>query len=127
MEYKLVEKMKERGKYFYQVALFDEKNNKWELALFHLEQSLQLLIKSKLLAEIGDFPKTHSLRELTKILIKILPKSKKIIKENLGCLDILEDAYIASRYLLAEYGKEELKKCKNFVKEMWKVIWNERV
>ena len=74
----------------------------------------------------GDFPKTHNLKELLELVSRISP-IKRIVRKNAILIDILEDAYIASRYLGAEYGREEYRRCKEFVKKMWKVIWNESV
>ncbi len=128
MEHRLVQKMKERGKHFYKVAtLFDKKNCRWDLGLFHLEQSLQLLTKSKLLERVGDFPKTHNPKEPMQLLIKVVPTCKRLVDSNWSCIDVLEDSYIASRYLGADYGEREFNECENFVRKMWKVVWNERV
>ncbi|HDN83628.1 MAG TPA: HEPN domain-containing protein [Candidatus Altiarchaeales archaeon] len=123
----LVTKLKERGKHFFQVAIFDAEKGRYDLALFHLEQSLQLLLKSKLLEIAGDFPKIHSLKDLFALLEEFFPNLDKIVDENILIIDVLEDAYIASRYLGAEYGKKEFDICRNFVKKLWSEIWDESV
>ena len=92
----LVTKLKERGKHFFQVAMFDAEKGRYDLALFHL-------------------------------LEEFFPNLDKIVDENILIIDVLEDAYIASRYLGAEYGKKEFDICRNFVKKLWSEIWDESV
>jgi len=122
MEKELVKKLRERGRHFLKVALFDAKEKNFDVALFHLEQSLQLLLKSKLLEKIGEFPKTHRLTELIRLLGKLLPSLKKVAEKNWSYVDILEDAYIGARYLGFEYTKKEFDACLRFVKKVWKVV-----
>ena len=118
----LIRKFKIRGRHFLEIAEFSAKKGRYDLALFHLEQSLQLLLKSKLLEKYGDFPKTHGLKELFSLVSKFKPKLKTMIKKNILSVDILEDAYIAARYLGSEYGKEEYEICKKFVKKLWELL-----
>ena len=48
-----------------------------DLAAFSLEQSLQLFLKAKLLAEGVEYPRTHSVRALLEILLKVVDENKK--------------------------------------------------
>lgn len=54
----------ERSKKFERDAKFDFKNKDYDLAMFHLEKAVQLLIKAKLLELKGYFDKTHNIRKL---------------------------------------------------------------
>lgn len=54
----------ERAKRFLVDAEDDIKKEFYDLAMFHLEQSLQLLLKYILATEVGYFSKTHSLSSL---------------------------------------------------------------
>jgi len=43
-------------------------NGDYDVAMFHLEQAIRLMLKAKLLDIIGSYPRTHSLRKLIKEL-----------------------------------------------------------
>ena len=53
--------------------------NLHSLVLFNVEQSLQLLLKSKLLEAGSDFPHTHSVKRLLEILSDVSPDVCRII------------------------------------------------
>ena len=81
----------------------------YDVACFLAEQSLQLFLKSALLRIVGDYPRTHRIRQLLSELAKAT-KSKKLedfAKTNRVKLSVLEDAYIMARYFAKEYGRED--------------------
>lgn len=120
MEKYFFEKLKERSLYFLEIFKKDLKNKKFDVGMFHVEQALQLALKAFLLKNFGDFPKIHDL----KILFEKIDneKVKKLAEEKWYIIEILNDAYIASRYLPREYGEKELKEAIEFVEEIIKCL-----
>ncbi|MDW8022253.1 MAG: HEPN domain-containing protein [Nitrososphaerota archaeon] len=113
----------QRSKNFLETAEFQIGRGFYDLAAFSLEQALQLYLKSKLLAEGGDYPRTHSVRAILKMLSEIVSEEKKnqiekVLENYLLELGMLEDAYITSRYTTREFTKEELEKLVKAVKEI---------
>ena len=51
-------------------AKFNFENGDNDLAMFHIEQACQLMIKAKLLDKKGYFERTHSLRKLLSEVFK---------------------------------------------------------
>lgn len=78
-----------RSKESLETAECQTNKNFYDLAVFSLEQALQLFLKSKVLAEGINYPRTHSVRSLLEILSDIVPENKKpIIKSILKKLSI---------------------------------------
>ncbi len=115
-----IKKLKEKGKRCLLYAKMISKQGDYTWALFMLEQSLQLLLKAKLLEVCGTFPKTHNLRTLLKILSEKIDKVKEFVEK--AEVDLLNEAYIVSRYSTTEFGEESFKMCLNFVEELWKIL-----
>jgi HEPN domain-containing protein len=75
-----------------------------------------------LLEKLGDYPRTHSIS----LLISILKKTSsydalvKFLEERRKDVSLMEDAYIASRYLVREYTREEAEVLINMTKEVLK-------
>jgi HEPN domain-containing protein len=116
-----------RSKEFLKTAKYQTDENFYDLAAFSLEQALQLFLKSKLLAEGFDYPRTHGVRTLLEILSNLVPENKKTaIKHLLDSysleLGMLEDAYITSRYIMREFTKQEIEKLTKAVKEIMKNV-----
>jgi HEPN domain-containing protein len=89
----------------------------YDLAMFNLEQAIQLYLKYKIWQKLGDFEKTHSITKLLKDFGRVYKKSNainKFIKENLKLINDLEVAYIKSRYLPAQFLKEDVDRILNF-------------
>jgi len=110
-----------RSKQFLETAEYQMTRGLWGLAVFSLEQALQLFLKSRTLAGGADFPRTHSVRALMEILSDLAPEEKKssiksILNNYLLELGMLEDAYITSRYLPREFKKEEAERIMKLVK-----------
>ena len=113
-----------RARDFFENALQLFDRGKFDLAAFNLEQALQLLLKYKLLIEIGDYPKTHSLRRLFRILIDVLNDEalKDFFLKNIDTIGNLESAYIASRYLPVEFEKKEVENMIKLVKNSFRLL-----
>jgi HEPN domain-containing protein len=114
-----------RSKEFLETAEYQTGKGFYDLAAFSLEQALQLFLKSKVLAEGVDYPRTHSVRTLLEILSDLVPEDeestiKSILENYLLELGMLEDAYITSRYAMREFTKQEAEKLTKAVKEVMK-------
>jgi len=80
-----------------------------DVSCFLSEQAAQLHVKSVLLEEVGDYPRTHSIRNL------LAEVSRSFGEEEIGAflhrnrvrLIALEDAYIIARYTPARYTRED--------------------
>jgi HEPN domain-containing protein len=116
-----------RSKEFLETAEYQTSKGFYDLAAFSLEQPLQLFLKSKVLAEGVDYPRTHSVRTLLEILSDLVPEDKEstiksILENYLLELGMLEDAYITSRYAMREFTKQEAEKLTKAVKEIMKNV-----
>jgi HEPN domain-containing protein len=116
-----IEKLLERSKKFKDAAEFHFSRGDFDLAVFNIEQSLQLFLKAKLLENGVEFPKVHTLRKLFLLLGEILEKGeafKKFTNERALEFASLEDAYITSRYFIREFTKEEAERLRKFSEEV---------
>ena len=115
----------ERAEKFKKNAKFNFENGDYDLAMFHIEQVCQLMIKAKLLDLKGYFERTHSLRKLLSEVIDVegveefLNKYKVVLRN-------LERAYITSRYYFEEFFKEEVEEAFKALEELRKILWKER-
>ncbi|RLI86979.1 MAG: DNA-binding protein [Archaeoglobales archaeon] len=114
----------ERAKKFKRNAEFNFKNGDYDLAMFHIEQACQLMIKAKLLDLKGYFERTHSLRKLLSEIdvegIKEFINKYKVVLRN------LERAYITSRYYFEEFFKEEVEEAFKALDELKKILWKDQ-
>ena len=98
------------------------KREYYDLAAFMAEQATQLFIKTKILEETGEMPRTHVIRRLFAILVDLYPQIRDIIenfvKEKRSLFIRLEEAYLATRYFFREYDREEAKDLINFSEEV---------
>ena len=122
-----VEHLIERSRRFLETAEYQINRGFYDLAAFSLEQALQLFLKSKLLENGVDYPRTHSVRTLLEILQRVVSEDKrKVVRDALNKylleLGILEDAYITSRYVMREFREEEVKRLLQVVKEVMKAV-----
>ena len=83
-----IEILLKRAEGFVKDALEDLKRDDYDLAMFHIEQACQLIVKAKLLDLTGYFEKTHSLRKLLGDLSSVLKKEEieKFVNENWNTL-----------------------------------------
>jgi len=114
MKKKLHEKLINRAVQFIRDALNDANQGFFDLALVHLEQALQLLLKAKIFEKFGEFPATHSI----KVLLKTLDE-EDLLNKNREIINILETSYIAGRYYDIEFEREDFEKTLGFVKSVF--------
>jgi HEPN domain-containing protein len=121
----MVEILKERGDEFVELAKYAYKRKRYDLAMFNLEQAIQLYLKYKIWQKLGDFEKTHSIIKLLEDFGKAYRKSKainKLLKENQKLINDLEVAYIESRYLPAHFFKEDVDRVFEFLDKLKNLI-----
>lgn len=116
-----VDRLLERSRKFRAASEFHFSRGDYDLAVFNIEQSLQLFLKAKLL-ELGlDFPKVHGLRKLFLLIGEVLGQLN-VFKgfENERSLEFagLEDAYITSRYFPRDFSRSEAEKLMKFLDEV---------
>lgn len=114
--------LRKRAKAFRKTAETAYQDGEYDLTVYLHEQAIQLHLKSILLEELGDYPRTHSLTYLFQLLQKIeeLRNLYNIYKDNKQLVTFLEDAYIATRYLPREYSKEEAQEAIKLAHEVLK-------
>ncbi len=110
--------LKQRSREFWDNALLLVSQNKYNLAVFSLEQSCQLFLKYLISKQIGDWPKTHYLSELIKKMSEVYENEKirKFYEENEIYFDDLTDAYFTSRYIPKNFTKNVTEKLVEMVK-----------
>ena len=122
-----VELYLKRAEKFRKNALFNFENKDYDLAMFHIEQAMQLVIKAKMLDLKGYFERSHILRKLLGDLKKI-EKGKKLeefLKNYKKELRDLERAYITSRYYFEEFFREEVERAFKALDELHGILWKE--
>ncbi len=116
-----VDKFIEKARGFEEMAQINFEKQRYDLAMFCLEQAVQIYIKSKLLELVGEFPRTHDLVKLLREL-DVVYSVGNFIEENFDAITKLVDAYITSRYYTREFYKEEVEKSLDFIKKLKKVL-----
>ncbi len=113
-----------RADAFIRDALEDLKRGDYDLAMFHIGQACQLIVKAKLLDLTGYFEKTHSLRKLLRDLSTVFKDEiENFIEENWDVLRNLEFAYIAARYLPEEFREGEVEEALELYKKLREMLW----
>jgi HEPN domain-containing protein len=105
---------------FLETALMQARAGMYDLAVFSLEQSLQLFLKATLLRVGADYPRTHSIRRLLELLTEVTGRSelRELASRYSVELGALEDAYISSRYIPRIYTKDEFERLRAVVEEV---------
>ncbi len=116
-----VEKFVEKARGFEDMAALNIEKQRYDLAMFCLEQAAQIYVKSKLLELIGEFPRTHDLVKLLREL-SVVYDIGNLVEENFDAITKLIDAYITSRYYTREFYREEVERCAEFLKKLKKVL-----
>ncbi|MCC6052619.1 MAG: HEPN domain-containing protein [Desulfurococcaceae archaeon] len=118
MSTRLYEELVKRAVHFYKVSDFDASSGRYDIALFHLEQAVQLALKAHLLKTLGDYPRIHSIKDLVELCENEC--LRRLVDEYWYVIDILEDAYIGGRYLIRRYSIREFNAARKFVEEVFK-------
>jgi HEPN domain-containing protein len=116
-----------RSKEFLETAEYQIGKGFYGLAVFSLEQALQLFLKSKMLMSGIDYPRTHGVRALLELLSELALEDEKasinrVLDTYLLELGVLEDAYITSRYVTREFRREDAQRLMIAVKEVMKNV-----
>lgn len=116
--------LKRRSLGFLRNAKDNFERGEYDLSIFHVEQAIQLYLKFLLYKKVGVYPKTHSLTGLFKEIIKVFDREdiKKFFDQNFEMINLLEDAYITSRYLPREYDKELAERILRFAERAMEVM-----
>ncbi|MBA7531550.1 hypothetical protein ES705_23763 [subsurface metagenome] len=119
-----VELFLRRARNFLEGAKERFEKNDWDLTCFMAEQSVQLFLKAIILEKGGEFPRTHSLRQLFSILSNLIEKSE--LKYDRKSLLFLESAYLNSRYINFSYNEEDAEEILKIVEEVLELVRNVR-
>jgi len=123
-----VEKLKKRAENFMKEA--EEASDK-DLAIFFIEQSIQIYIKAVYYEIFGEKIRGHSLRTILSMLSRSLEKqdfkeaSEKInsfINTHREDLIILEEAYTESRYGELSYTEKDVERTLKIARELIKIL-----
>ena len=114
----------ERSRRFLVTAETQIERGFYDLAVYSLEQALQLYLKACLLKLGVDYPRTHSIRRLLELIYRLSGSEdiKRVLAEYVIELGVLEDAYITSRYIAREYSSEEARRLYQVVREVIRIV-----
>jgi HEPN domain-containing protein len=119
--------LKIRAERFLETARDLYKKEYYDLCAFNIEQAVQLFLKYEIWKILGDFEKTHKISELLDHYKIVSGKVKEIdsLKENYKqTIYDLEIAYIESRYLPAQFLKEQIDLMFKFVEDLLNIFKN---
>jgi len=114
----------ERSRRFLITAEMQIERGFYDLAIYSLEQALQLYLKACLLKLGVDYPRTHSVRRLLELIYRLTGSEgiKRVLVDYAIELGVLEDAYITSRYIAREYSEGEARRVYQVVGEVMRVV-----
>jgi len=114
----------ERSRRFLITAEMQIERGFYDLAIYSLEQALQLYLEACLLKLGVDYPRTHSVRRLLELIYRLTGSEgiKGVLVDYAIELGVLEDAYITSRYIAREYSEEEARRVYQVVGEVMRVV-----
>ena len=104
-----VEALKRRAGDFLELAREALRIENYDISCFLSEQAAQLHLKSVLLEEVGDYPRTHNKRTLLMEVSKSFGSGRirEFTRKNRLRLIALEDAYVIARYAPTTYSEED--------------------
>ncbi len=88
----------------------DLNEGEYNLAMFHLEQALQLALKYALYERTGTYERTHNVIKLLDDLVRITnnDRLRELLDSEASILDLIQQAYIGASYLPFEYSKNSV-------------------
>ena len=124
MSKEVAESLRKRAREYIETYEFHLSHAIYALAVFDLEQALQLSVKASLLEEGVAYPRTHSIRRLLELLADVRndEKLRGKIREYAVELRLLEEAYISSRYVATEFSEDEVLMVKKAFDEVIKHV-----
>ena len=122
-----IELLLRRSRDFYDAALNQLGKGFYSFSVFNLEQSLQLLLKAKLMKLGMDYPKTDSLSELVEMLLRVgeRPRLKELVEkfaEELKTLEEVYEIYRLSRYTPRKFERDEVVRLKEAVDKITRAL-----
>jgi HEPN domain-containing protein len=117
-----VEEMKRKANEFLVGASQVLEGRQFDLSCFLYEQAVQLFLKSELLARVGDFPRTHSLRTLLSEVSEESQPVAQFILKNRARISSLEDAYVLARYSDKQYSRADANDAAKLAKEIMRLV-----
>ena len=117
-----MEFLKENAEYFEKKAFEALKEGAYSFVLYFTEQAIQLYVKYILVKEVGDYPKTHRFSILFKALNIVTDNAMEFYEEYSDVFDLIEDAYIAVRYLGRKYSTKSAERAIKLIEEFKKVF-----
>lgn len=113
------EALRRRAGDFLELAREALRMENYDISCFLSEQAAQLHLKSVLLEEVGDYPRTHSIRTLLSEISRSFggEEIKGFTRKNRARLIALEDAYIIARYAPTTYTREDAEDMINLADE----------
>jgi HEPN domain-containing protein len=113
--------LRDRAERFFRNAGELFAREEYDLAAFNLEQSSRLFLKHALWKKLGDFEKVHRISTLLEDFREVSKDKQAVdgfIASHKEVIADLELAYIESRYLPAQFFKEQVQKMMNFVAQL---------
>lgn len=116
--------LRERAEKFLKVGEMLLGEDVLDLAAFHFHQAAELILKYALFRKAGDYPRTHSIRRLIGLLSRSTGDEgiMDFLRENIDALSNLENAYMTSRYLPADFYKEEVESMREVVRAIFDLV-----
>lgn len=98
-----------RAKNFHEAAKDQFNKGNYDLACFLSEQALQLYLKATILYLTGELLRTHSIRTLLANIFEVTNDKffKEFSKKHRFILKLMEQAYVATRYLPTTFSAED--------------------
>ncbi len=123
-----IEIMLMRAKIFERDAKIDFENKNYDIALVHVEQAIQLILKAKLLELTGYYEKTHKITKLLDDLYKVTKNCniKDFLDKEYFVLKRIEQAYISGRYLVETFTEKDVKEGFRILKKIYEICFCEK-
>jgi|BEDMetMinimDraft_1075159.scaffolds.fasta_scaffold14671_1 Uncharacterized conserved protein related to C-terminal domain of eukaryotic chaperone, SACSIN len=112
--------LKENAEYFEKKAKEAYEEKRFKFVLFFVEQSIQLYLKYILYKNLGEYPKTHKLKEIIEDASLISKDFLNFYNKFADIFDLVEESYITARYLDKEYSEVSAKKVLELLSEFKK-------
>ena len=116
--------LRANAKQFLEQAKFSMQRGFHNLVLFNVEQSMQLNLKYVLYLLTGEFPKTHKLSELFR-LVRDLDDPCNLYtfyESNKDFIAIVEYSYISSRYLPESFNRDDAERALKLGEDFDKIV-----
>jgi HEPN domain-containing protein len=116
--------LKEKADKFMEMADVAIKKKHYDLAALNLEQAIQLYLKFTIGITIGNFPHTHNLDKLLKLLSETYPDCgiNELVKKKKDVMNDLYKSYFDSRYFDKPFTANQIRKMKQFILDLKKIL-----